>query len=142
MKFKTVCASIVVATSMTTGAIFISQAHVLAQANSNKTEQANSKASKSLEIQWFLGFIPWFKWTSDSNSPSSQNSSNSTTYVNNSNKPKLTNIGSSNRSKPISTEQGYNHKEVPVPLLIPGLAALGVGLIRKHRQEQKQMEMK
>ncbi len=142
MKFKTVCASIAVATSMATVTIFIPQAHVLAQTNSNKTEQANSKVSKSLEMQWFLGFIPWFKWTSNSNSPSSQNSNNSTTYANNSNKPKRTNIGSPNKSKPISTKQGYNHKEVPVPLLIPGLAAFGAGLIRKRRQEQKQIEMK
>ncbi len=142
MKFKTICASIAVATSMATGTIFIPQDHVLAQTNSNKTEQANPRASKSLEMQWLLGFIPWFKWTSNSNSPSSQNSNNSTIYANNSNKPKPTNIGGQNRSKPISTKQGYNHKEVPVPLLIPGLAAFGAGLVRKHRQEQKQMEMK
>ncbi|MEA5503975.1 hypothetical protein VB735_12800 [Halotia wernerae UHCC 0503] len=142
MKFKTVCASIAVATSIATGTISIPQAHVLAQNSPTQTEQANSKTSKSLEIKWLLGFIPWFTWTRNSNSPSSQNSGNSTTYANKPNNSIRTNRGNSNRSKPIDTKQGYNHKEVPVPILIPGLTALGAGLIRKHRQEQKQMEMK
>ncbi|WP_341529306.1 hypothetical protein WKK05_08355 [Nostoc sp. UHCC 0302] len=142
MKLKTVCASIAVATSMATSMIFFTQADVLAQNSPTKTEQANSKASKSLDIQWFLGIIPWPRWTRNSNSYSSQNSGNRTTYANNSNNPISTNIGNPNRPKSIGTNQGYNHKNVPVPVLIPGLAALGAGLIRKHRQEQKQMEMK
>ncbi len=142
MKFKTVCASIAVTTSIATGMIFVPQSYALAQNRPTQTEKANSRASKSLEIQWFLGFIPWFTWTSNSNSPSRQNSGNSTIYANNSNNRKSTNIGNSNSSKLISTKQASNHKEVPVPLLIPGLAALGAGLIRKHRQEQKQIEIK
>ncbi|MFN6565758.1 hypothetical protein [Dendronalium sp. ChiSLP03b] len=142
MKFKTVCASIAVATSVATGMIFVPQSHALAQNSPTQTEQANSRASRSLEIQWLLGFIPWPTFTRNSNSPSSQNSGNSTIYANNPNNPIRTNIGNPNRPKPIGTKQGYNHKQVPVPVLIPGLAAFGVGLIRKHRQEQKQMEIK
>ncbi|MBH8553657.1 hypothetical protein I8751_15015 [Nostocaceae cyanobacterium CENA357] len=130
MKFKTVCASIAVTTSIATGMIFVPQSYALAQNRPTQTEQANSKASKSLEIQWFLGFIPFFKWSGNSNSSRNQNSL------------KPTNIDNPNRSKPISIKQASNHKEVPAPVLIPGLAALGAGLIRKHRQEQKQIEIK
>lgn len=124
MKFKTICVSIAIATSMTTGVVFVPQAHVLAQ-----TQPTNSKESRSLEIQWLLGFIPWPTWARNSNNYNKQN------------KPELINT-QKNKSKLISTKKGYNHKEVPVPILIPGLAVLGTGLIRKHRQEQKQIEMK
>jgi len=135
MKLKTVCVSIAVATSMATSIIFVPQDQALAQNRSTPTSQSNSKTSKSLKIQWVLGFIPWLTWTSNSNSPRRQNLNN------NPNNPIQTNIGGSDNSKARVTKQASNHKEVPVPLLIPGMTALGVSLLRKHRQEQKQMEM-
>lgn len=139
MKIKTVCVSIAVATSMATSTIFVPQDYALAQNSQTQNKQANSRASKSLEIQWLLGFIPWPQW----NNSSSQNSGNGTIYANNPNNPTSTKIGKPNGPKAIGkTKQGYNHKEAPVPVLIPGLVALGAGLVRKHRQEQKQMEMK
>jgi hypothetical protein len=141
MKFKTVCASIAVATSMTTGMIFVPQVHTLAQNSPTQTEQTNSRASRSLEIQWLFGFIPWFR-TRNSSSPRTQNLGNRTTYANNRNNSIPKNHNNANRPKIIGTKQKHNSKEVPVPVLIPGLTALGAGLIRKQRQEQKQMEMK
>jgi hypothetical protein len=119
MKFKTVCASIAVTTSIATSVILVPQDYAQAQNRPNQTKQVNSKASTSLEIKWFLGFIPLPMWNRNS-----------------------TNFSSPNRSKLINkTKQGYKHKEVPVPILIPGLAAFGAGLIRKHRQERKQTDM-
>lgn len=119
MKFKTVCASIAVTASIATGMILVSQDDAQAQNRPNQTKQVNAKNSTTFEIKWFLGFIPFPAWINHSNG-----------------------FYSPNKSKPITaTKPGYNHKEVPVPVLIPGLAALGAGLIRKHRQEQKQIEM-
>ncbi|MBU7582289.1 MAG: hypothetical protein KAF91_05170 [Nostoc sp. TH1S01] len=141
MKVKTVYAGMAIATLIATGMILITQDHALAQNSSNLTEQRSSRDSKSLEIKWLLGFLPWPTWTTNVQSPRSQSLSNrTTTYANNPNKPIQTNIGSPNRPKPIG-KQASNYKEVPVPLLIPGLTALGIGLIRKHRQEQKHVEM-
>ncbi|BAY14702.1 hypothetical protein NIES21_04600 [Anabaenopsis circularis NIES-21] len=142
MKFKPVCASIAVTTSIATGMVFVPQSHTLAQNKPTQTEQINSRRSGTLEMQWILGFIPWPTWARSSNSSRSQNSGNSNTYANNPSNPKLTNIGKPNNSKPIDTKQGYNQKQVPVPVLIPGLAALGIGLICKNRQASKQIEMK
>jgi len=143
MKFKTVCASIAVATTMATGMLFVPQNHALAQNSKTQTEQANSRGSRSLEIQWILGIIPWPTWTRNPNIRTSQNAGNNPTYANNPNNPRRTNIGSANRPQPIgTTKQGQNHKQVPVPVLIPGMVALGAGLIRKHRQEQEEIEIK
>jgi hypothetical protein len=125
MKLKTVCASIAVTASIATGMIFVPQDDAQAQNRPNQAKQVNAKTSTSFEIKWFLGLFPYPAWISHSNSFHSPHS-----------------FRSLNSSRPISTtKQRHNHKEVPVPVLIPGLAALGAGLIRKHRQEQKQMEM-
>ncbi|MBE9207453.1 hypothetical protein IQ244_13155 [Nostoc sp. LEGE 06077] len=124
---------------MATSIVFVPQTHAQAQDSRNRIEQASSRVPRSLEVQWLLGFIPWPTFTKDSNR---HNLSNNTTYANNPNNSIPTNINSPNRPKLGNTKQGYNHKEVPVPILIPGLVALGAGLIRKHRQEQKQIEVK
>ncbi|MBD2448430.1 hypothetical protein H6G76_14935 [Nostoc sp. FACHB-152] len=119
MKFKTVCASIAVTTSIATSMIFFPQDYAQAQHRPTQTKQVNSKTSTSLEIKWVLGFIPLPMWIRNSNS-----------------------LSRSNNSKLITTtKQGYKHKEVPVPVLIPGLVAFGAGLIRKHRQDKKQVDM-
>lgn len=131
MKFKTVCVGIAATMTVATGMIFVPQDYAVAQ--SNQAKQTNSRESGSLQIRWVLGIFPWFAWSKGSNSPVSQSTSN-TTFAN-------TNIGRANTSKSINTQQGYNHKEAPLPVLIPGLAALGVGLIRKRRQEQEQIEI-
>jgi len=134
MKLKTVCFTMAIATGM----IFVSQTYVVAQNSPNQSEKENSKASNSLEVQWFFGIIPWLRSSRNSNSYNRYNSGNRTA----SNNFIQTKIDSPNRLKLIGTKERYNHKEVPVPFLIPGLAILGAGLIRKHHQEQKLMEMK
>ncbi|MBD2302507.1 MULTISPECIES: hypothetical protein [Nostocales] len=201
MKVKTVYASMAIATLIATGMISVTPDNALAQKSANQTEQSSSRGSKSLEIQWLLGFIPWPTWNTHSKRPRSQNLIDDATYANNPNRPIQTNLGGSGRHTPngtnhpsnddanhphhpipintggsnIHTPNGTNHpsnddanhphhpipintgdsnihtpkdpkhpsnyKEVPVPLLIPGLTAFGVGLIRKHRQEQKQIKM-
>ncbi|OCQ98346.1 hypothetical protein BCD64_13705 [Nostoc sp. MBR 210] len=187
MKVKTVYASMAIATLITTGMIFVTSDNALAQNSANQTEQRSSRGSKSFEIQWLLGFIPWPTWNTHSNSSKGQNLIDDATYANKPNRPIQTNIGDSNLNHSnhpipintggsnihtpngtnhpsnndtnhpthpipintggsnIHTPNGTNHpsnyKEVPVPLLIPGLTAFGLGLIRKHRQEQKQIKM-
>ncbi|WP_144427422.1 hypothetical protein [Nostoc piscinale] len=201
MKVTTVYASMAIATLIATGMISVTPDNALAQTSATQTEQSRSQGSKSLEIQWLLGFIPWPTWNTHSKHPRSQNVIDDATYANNPSHPIQTNIGGSNRHTsngtnhssnhnvnrphhPIQTNTGgsnihtpngtnhssnndtnhpnhpipintggsnihtsnntnhpSNYKEVPVPLLIPGLTAFGLGLIRKHRQEQKQIKM-
>ncbi|MBD2496183.1 hypothetical protein [Nostoc sp. FACHB-280] len=141
MKVKTVYASMAIATLIATGVILVAPNNVLAQESINQTEHNGLRDSKSMEIQWLLGFIPWPTWNKNSNSPKSKNLVDGATYANNPNNPIQVNIGGSKKDTPNGKKHPSNYKEVPVPLLIPGLTAFGLGLIRKHRQEQKQINM-
>ncbi|MBD2436037.1 hypothetical protein [Nostoc sp. FACHB-110] len=114
---------------MATSIIFVPQDYAQAQNTPNQSTQANSRTSRNLEVKWFLGFLPWFTWNNNPNNSGRYNSEN---YSNN---PPVINTANRNRTK------DGNHRDVPVPILIPGLAALGLSLIRKNRQEQKQMEL-